>query len=526
MIDYDFSLLSHTEFESLSREILRKRDKLDFSTFAEGRDGGIDIRVSLPKAAPIIAQAKRYKQFRELQNSLKKEVEKVQKCAPSRYIISTSVSLSPANKEEIMKMFHPHIKNESDILGRQDLNKYLADYPEIETQFHKLWLTSSNLLEHFLNKKIFNATVFESKEIEETIRSYVMNPSFDHALKKLTENHYVIISGVPGIGKTTLARILIYTLLSPKFGYENFYYISKDLNEAYQVFQEGKKQIFFFDDFLGATRFTEREGHFEAQLLSFIRSIKGRKDKLFILTTREYILNEARTYHEKLDAENIDIAKCIISIDDYTKFIKAQILYNHLVDSGLNVEYIKAIQRDRNYMKLIEHPNFNPRIIESFIKQSQTESCSPEKYFDKIKGLFDNPQSVWSPPYEQLSQTAREMLQVLATMNPPVTLEDWRNAYEHFFSRTHLATDYLDEVLWHNNLKSLTGCFVYVSYTSDIPFVNYHNPGIRDFIVKTIASEQSIQKRLLKNTYFIEQVYSLFSDSSGFSDITIPPPTT
>ena len=80
-------------------------------------------------------------------------------------------------------MFHPHIKNESDILGRQDLNKYLADYPEIETQFHKLWLTSSNLLEHFLNKKIFNATVFESKEIEETIRSYVMNPSFDHALK-------------------------------------------------------------------------------------------------------------------------------------------------------------------------------------------------------------------------------------------------------------------------------------------------------------------------------------------------------
>lgn len=259
MIDYDFSLLSHTEFESLSREILRKRDKLDFSTFAEGRDGGIDIRVSLPKAAPIIAQAKRYKQFRELQNSLKKEVEKVQKCAPSRYIISTSVSLSPANKEEIMKMFHPHIKNESDILGRQDLNKYLADYPEIETQFHKLWLTSSNLLEHFLNKKIFNATVFESKEIEETIRSYVMNPSFDHALKKLTENHYVIISGVPGIGKTTLARMLIYTLLSPKFGYENFYYISKDLNEAYQVFQEGKKQIFFFDDFLGATRFTERE---------------------------------------------------------------------------------------------------------------------------------------------------------------------------------------------------------------------------------------------------------------------------
>lgn len=131
-----------------------------------------------------------------------------------------------------------------------------------------------------------------------------------------------------------------------------------------------------------------------------------------------------------------------------------------------------------------------------------------------------------APPYEQLSQTAREMLQVLATMNPPVTLENWRNAYEHFFSRTHLATDYLDEVLWHNNLKSLTGCFVYVSYTSDIPFVNYHNPGIRDFIVKTIASEQSIQKRLLKNTYFIEQVYSLFSDSSGFSDITIPPPTT
>lgn len=44
-----------------------------------------------------------------------------------------------------------------------------------------------------------------------------MNESFDQAMDKLLKYHYVIISGIPGIGKTTLARQLIFHKLATDY---------------------------------------------------------------------------------------------------------------------------------------------------------------------------------------------------------------------------------------------------------------------------------------------------------------------
>ena len=47
MYNYDFrNLLSPDEFELFSRDILSKKLKLDLKTFADGADGGVDIKYS------------------------------------------------------------------------------------------------------------------------------------------------------------------------------------------------------------------------------------------------------------------------------------------------------------------------------------------------------------------------------------------------------------------------------------------------------------------------------------------------
>lgn len=515
MRNYDFSILSPFEFENITRDILRKRDSIDYGTFAEGPDGGIDIRASLAENGKIIAQAKRYKKYSQLKSSLKKEVDKVKKNNPDRYIISTSVDLTPDNKDQIIKLFNPYIKNESDILGRQDLNKYIGDYKNIEDNYYKLWLTSTSVFNRFLNKKIVNSSDFELKEIKETVQTYVINTSFDKALKTLLENRYVIISGIPGIGKTTLARMLTYIILSKKYGYDKFYYIADNIDDAYQIFENEEKQIFFFDDFLGSTRFKNSGQNFDSKLVKFIHEIKRHNNKLFILTTREYILNDAKKYYDKFDNDDIELAKCIIDMGDYTKFIKGQILYNHLVDSNLNPDYIKAIKENKNYMRLIEHKNFNPRIIETIIKQSIKETCSPNEYFQKIMAFFDYPKSVWEKAYDQLSITAREMLQVLASMAPPVMYKDWEKAYNSFFNNVHSSNGYLDEKLWQDNVKSLSNCFIKIDSSNNEEFLNYHNPSIKDFIIHLITTEKGIQERLIHNAYYVEQIYSIFTDGSS-----------
>ena len=104
MKNYDFKILSPYEFECFVRDILRKRDDIDYSNFAEGKDGGVDLRASYGKGKKVVVQAKRYKNWNELKSTLKKEIDKVKKLNPDRYIIATSVDLTVGNVDEIKEI--------------------------------------------------------------------------------------------------------------------------------------------------------------------------------------------------------------------------------------------------------------------------------------------------------------------------------------------------------------------------------------------------------------------------------------
>ena len=526
MKNYDFRILSPFEFECLSRDLLCKRDNLDFSNFAEGRDGGIDLRASMAANNTVIAQAKRYKSYPELKNTLKDEVAKVKKLNPSRYIVTTSVDLTAKNIDEIKQMFVPYIKSDNDVLGKQELNKLLGRFSDIELQYYKLWLSSTDVLNAFLKKRIFKNSQFEMDEIKRNVQTYVMNPSFDKARKILLTHKYVIISGVPGIGKTSLARMLVYFLLSKVGGgYEQFYFITDKLDDLADMFEEGKKQIFFFDDFLGNTQFKPAENNFDDKLIRFIHAVQHYPDKLFILCTREYILNDAKKYYARLEQNNLEMAKCVVDMGEYSRWIKGQILYNHLVVSDMRTDYLHAIVSDKNYMTIIDHPNFNPRIIETFIRQSVNETCKPEDYFQKIKGFFDKPESVWQAAYEQLPIVAREMLQVFATMSPPIMYDDWKTAYIHFYGIVHADKDYLDEKEWNNNIRLFGDCFIKIQNGPRGHYVDYFNPGVKDFIINYISHEPTIQTRLLSASYFVEQTFSIYTDASrSYGEIKLPEP--
>lgn len=272
MADYDFKILQPSEFECLSRDLIQARDGVFIESFTAGKDGGIDFRYALSKDKAAIIQVKRYETLASLLSILKKEVEKVKKLKPQRYYVVTSVGLTPNNKDAIKDIFAGVPLSTEDILGRDDLNNLLGIYPDIEKKYYKLWLSSTNVLESILHKRIENWAAFEMDRIKSDIHQYVINKSFDEALNILSEHKYVIISGIPGIGKTTLARMLVYQLLAN--GMEEFIFIPSDIDDAVEMFREDKKQIFFFDDFLGSTVLEMGERKFDQKILSFIEKVQ------------------------------------------------------------------------------------------------------------------------------------------------------------------------------------------------------------------------------------------------------------
>ena len=432
MNDYNFLNLSSFEFENFSRDILQEKLGVFFESFTSGQDGGIDLRATVNKDENIIVQAKRYTSYSDLKSTLKSELKNVKILNPDRYIITTSVGLTPPNKQVILKMFHPYIKSTEDILGRTDLNNLIGLHPKVEERYYKLWLSSTNILNRLVHSTVYNQSKFELDEIKETLKIYVQNNSFKEALDILRDNNYVIISGIPGIGKTTLSRMLVYRLLAKEF--DDFVYVSESINDAYSFYEDGKKQIFFFDDFLGRNFLeTGLSMNEDSKLIKFIDKIKKSKNKIFILATREYILKQAKNTFESLNNPSLELVKCTLDLSKYTKIIKAEILYNHLFFANLPKAHLKNLVENKGYLKLIDHKSYNPRIIETFVQNKFWNDCEPEEFSKKILSFFNNPTSVWLHVFENtISKGSQITLLILSTIGTPVLLEDLRIAINSF----------------------------------------------------------------------------------------------
>lgn len=515
MLDYDFKILQPSEFECFSRDLLQAREGIFIESFADGRDKGIDLRFAYSKDKTCIVQCKRYKEWKELKGKLKEEVEKVKRLSPQRYILTTSVDLTVKQKDEVLAMYNPFILSGMDVLGKKDLNNLLEQNPEIEKNYHKLWLASTNVLNTIINRATLNWSSFELEKIEKDIRLYVENESLNKALDVLKENHYVVISGIPGIGKTTLARMLVYTMLAR--GYEEFVYVD-DMDTAAKMFSKEKRQIFFFDDFLGANSFVQQSVSFENKLITFIDKVRNSKHTLFILSTREYVLSEAKAHYEKLSMSNIDIAKCTIELEYYTKTIRARILYNHLAEADIPSEYVDVFLDKRGYHAIISHQNFNPRVIESIIKEQIWETIDPNEFANKVKEFFDNPISVWQFAFEKLDVETRYTLLVLGTMGSHVRLDDFQEGYRQFCALTSLELGLkYDDVKWRLSLKVLMNCFLKIDNRNGSKLVTMYNPSIADFIVFYLNQNTTTTLQIIRGACFIEQLYNVFSDNRDFA---------
>jgi hypothetical protein len=522
MIDYDLLILSPNEFENISRDLLQCFLGTYIESFATGRGGGTDFRFSTDDSKKTIIQAKRYKDLTSLLSNLRLEAKKVANLGPSRYILTTSVALTPSNKETILNLFDPFILDTSDIFGKNDLNNLLGQYEDIERKYYKLWLSSTNTLQRILHSKIYNQSAFELEEIHAQVQLYVQNDSFNEALKILRENRYVIISGIPGIGKTTLSRILVMYLLADEF--DEFVFLNNSIDDGYHFFIDGRKQIFFFDDFLGKNFFESRNLPKEDnKIVKFIEKVKRSPDKLLIFSTREYILNQAKYAFEAFRINNIEIAKCVLDLSSYTNIIKAQIIYNHLFFAEVPVEHLINLCANKNYWKLISHPNFNPRIIETVVNQKIWLTCEARDFSRILVGYFDNPESVWLYAFENsLDRFSQYALLILLTMGTPVLVDDWEYAVKEFFlvNGYKFASNF-DSFVFNKSIRELENTFIRTQKDSYSKIaIEYQNPSIQDFLINYIRGKNDILGALLETAVFSNQFLRIFTTEKTLNEST------
>ncbi len=517
MVDYNLGCLSSTEFELLICDIFQKKWDVTLETFKSGPDQGIDIR-GIFKSGTTIIQCKHYSKssVSNLKRDLKKEVGKVEKIKPERYIVATSTELNPNDKSEIKGIFGSYCQNEQDVFGKEDILNFLRENEDIVKKHSKLWFTSSAVLEIILHKATYNQTDIDIENFSEFLPKMVITDEFQKVDEILKEEHVCIISGEPGIGKSTLMKGLVIQYIAN--GYQPIK-ISGDFKDAYSLLNRDEKQVFYYDDFLGSTYYTEGPGdNKEKSIELFIKAVKHSKDTRFILTTRDYVLNQAQ---QKSDvAERFGDFEHIISLNDAERKIKAQILYNHLWHSEIEDENINRIIEDKNYLKIINHTNFNPRIIESMTNSKEINRAD---FVDTFLSVLDNPEKIWKKVYTSfLSDYSRTILVILTILDNNTSKN---SVFEYYHEYYHNETDLikLQKELDHS-IKELDGSLITLTksvLTGDIK-IGYKNPSVEDFMNKKIVESDLLLCHLcnlINGIRELEKIWNVFKNQNKVDQI-------
>lgn len=519
--------LSPMDFESFANRIVSTMFEKKMFGFGEGKDDGIDGLDDIVHPS-IVVQAKRYQsrttpsKFKDI---AKKEIDKIKKTAIEynwnstfEYIIVTSAELNPQTRREIRGYAGNLMSSDENIIDGIIL-KNLSD----EDVFHKIFidykLKEKSLIEKLKNIQHSNIEI-ESKDyfLEFEFKYFVETETLYEAYEILDKHKLAILVGNPGVGKTTVCRMLGNIFSSRK---DNQYLIiERDISEIQEVIElfnqnyrekKSKNLMVIFDDFLGRNSFDASDQQIK-KLRNLYSLMKYSENLYIVLNSRTQILKTATgenlEFSEFLE-EKAD-KKITIDVSKYTVIEKAYIFrkniekeYDKQNQDGkiiMNEKYNDIIER-KNYKNIISHPNFNPRLISLIASKSiQSEGNYYQYCIDSLK----NPSRIYDELFRKLSIEARYLLISLYSFeNHPVQL----SKLEHAFNLLKIDKSYdLKQIE-----EELEDSWIVIKNDETLQneVIDFANPSIIDYLSIKKEGLKSMFNKIASETKYLSQIFKI-----------------
>jgi hypothetical protein len=427
---------------------------------------------------------------------------------PGSYRFVTSLGLTPARKRELRKLLAPYVQADGDVFGLDDLEALLDRHADVERRHIKLWLASGPQLEALLRPGITNRARTLATAIKHALPLYVQAASFFDAWELLRERRTCLIAGPPGIGKTTLAHMLVAEAIGRDFEPIE---VSADIDEAWTALDQSRRQVFLYDDFLGHTVLGSLAKNEDSRLLRFIHSAAESPNTLFVMTTREYILQEAARLYEAFRRHGLPDDRLLLRLESYTPLDRARILYNHVWHSdALTREALEALARDGGYRQIIEHPACNPRTIEYITGMQRGHRIELDDWLGFAVWQLDHPEEIWRNAYDELGDAARTLLTALATFPNAVHVDDLEPSFRALAQELGVTGAFSEA------LRVLDDSFVRTdSVDGENVQVQALDPGLQDFIERRVVSDPSALRTAIRSAQFFEQLTHIWTLSSN-----------
>lgn len=370
-------------------------------------------------------------------------------------------------------------------------------------------------LEKVVNKKYYNKTKTFLYDINYKHKLFHNTEQLPFLIQKLEDNKVIILSGNPGVGKTTTAMMIANYFFNRK-KCDILYLEERDYPETLALAEENR--LIIVDDFWGQNFSPSIQSHstFQREFQSILKYFTQAINAYLILISRDYIikdvLNDAEYETKVLMHEN----KYIINIEDFSFEDKLRIFLNHLLFYDCDLSYVSQIKYQDNFEYLLNHLNYSPRHLDYFLKiyLGQDDQSSYE-FFELFREYLDSPTSFWKEAFNKLNATSKLILLILLISSDPMDLESLNQSFNSIQADARQTLNV--DIVPSNFRKELVKLEeFYISIEKDdyyfTTFIKFQSPGIKDFLLEFLKTDGYLWiKPIISNALFFNQLIFIFS---------------